>query len=88
MQTRAEQKLQKRKKSRNRKKKLITKTTRAKEQRERITRCESPNHRPIKKGTNEKSKQLVIGYLSPQRSTDYVLSKYTTSNTTELNSRC
>ena len=33
MQTRAKQKLQKRKKSRNRKEKLITKTKRAKEQR-------------------------------------------------------
>ena len=56
MQTRAKQKLQKRKKSRNGKKKLITKTTRAKEQRERITRCEFPSPRPIKEGTSEKSK--------------------------------
>ena len=42
------------------KKKLNTKKKRAKEQRERFTRCESPNPRPIKKGTRKKSKQLVI----------------------------
>ena len=56
----------KEKKSKNRKEKVITKTKRAKrakEQRERITRCESPSLRPIKKGTSEKSKQLVIGSI-------------------------
>ena len=37
------------KKSRNNKEKLITKKKRAKEQRERITICESPSPRPIKK---------------------------------------
>ena len=53
----------KEKKSRNRKEKLITKTKRAKQQRERITRCESPSPRTIKKRTSEKSKQLVIGSI-------------------------
>ena len=38
----------------------ITKKKRVKKYRERITRCESPSLRSIKKGTNEKSKQLVI----------------------------
>ena len=42
------------------KKKLITKE-RTKEQRERITRGESPSPRPVKKGAIERSKQLVIG---------------------------
>ena len=37
------------KKSRNNKENLITKKKRAKEQRERITRYESPSPRPIKK---------------------------------------
>ena len=53
----------KEKKSRNRKEKLITKTKRAKQQREKITKCGSPSPRPIKKGTSEKSKQLVIGSI-------------------------
>ena len=53
----------KREKSKNRGKKLITKKNRAKEQRERFTRCESSSPRPIKKGTREKSKQLVIGSI-------------------------
>ena len=47
-------------KTEEKKKKLNTKKKRAKEQRERFTRCESPNPRPIKKGTRKKSKQLVI----------------------------
>ena len=41
------------------KKKLITKE-RAKEHRNRITRCESPNLRSIKKRTTKRGKQLVI----------------------------
>ena len=48
----------KREKSKNIKEALITNKERAKEQRERITRCESP--RPIKKGIKKESKQLVI----------------------------
>ena len=40
------------------KRKLITKE-RAKEQRERITRCESSSPKPIKKKTTKKSKQLI-----------------------------
>ena len=47
-------------KTEEKKKKLNTKKKRANEQRERFTRCESPNPRPIKKGTRKKSKQLVI----------------------------
>ena len=53
----------KRKKSKNIEEELITKKERAKEQRERITRCESPSPRPIKKGTRKESKQLVIGSI-------------------------
>ena len=53
----------KREKSKNRGKKLITKKKRAKEQRERFTRCESSSPRPIKKRTGKKSKQLVIGSI-------------------------
>ena len=37
-------------KNKNRGKKLITKKKRAKEQRGRFTRCESPSPRPIQKG--------------------------------------
>ena len=44
------------------KKKLITKE-RTKEQRERITRGESPSPRPIKERTTKISKQLVIGFV-------------------------
>ena len=43
-------------------KELITKE-RTKEQRERITRGESPSPRPIKKRTTKRSKQLVIGFV-------------------------
>ena len=50
-----------REKSKNIKEALITKKERAKEQRERITKCESPSPRKIKKGTRKESKQLVIG---------------------------
>ena len=50
----------KRDKSKNLKEKLITKKERAKEQRERITRCEFPNPKPIKKEVRNESKQLVI----------------------------
>ena len=38
------------------KKEPITKKERAKGQRERITRCESPSSRPIKKGTSKERK--------------------------------
>ena len=48
-------------KQKNKKEALITKKERAKEQRERITKCESPSPRKIKKGTRKESKQLVIG---------------------------
>ena len=41
----------KREKRKNKKEALITKKKRAKEQRKRITRCESPSLRPIKKGS-------------------------------------
>ena len=51
----------KKERSKNIKEALITKKERAKEQRERITKCESPSHRKIKKGTRKESKQLVIG---------------------------
>ena len=50
-------------KATNRKKKLITKKQRAKKQREKFTRCESPSPRPIKKGTSKKSKQQFIGSI-------------------------
>ena len=53
-------KYKKRERSRNIKEALITKKERAKEQRERITRCESPSPGPIKKGARKESKQLVI----------------------------
>jgi len=46
----------------NRQKKLITKD-RTKEQRKRITRCESPSPRPFKKRTTKRSKQLVIRFV-------------------------
>ena len=44
----------------NKKKRLITKK-RTKEQRERITRGESPSPRLVKMGATERSKQLVSG---------------------------
>ena len=50
-------------KSKNIKEEIITKKERAKEQRERITRCESPSPRPIKKGTRKESKPLVIAFI-------------------------
>ena len=50
-------------KNKNIKEEIITKKERAKEQRERITRCESPSPRPIKKGTRKESKQLVIAFI-------------------------
>ena len=53
-------KYKKEEKSKNIKEALITKKERAKEQRERITRCKSPSPRPIKKGIRKESKQLVI----------------------------
>ena len=46
-------------KKEGKKKNLITKE-RAKEHRNRITRCESPNLRSIKKRTTKRGKQLVI----------------------------
>ena len=52
-----------REKSKNIKEALITKKERAKEQRERITKCESPSPRKIKKGTRKESKQLVIAFI-------------------------
>ena len=39
--------------------KLITKRKRAKERRERITSCESPSPRPIKKSSTKRSKHLI-----------------------------
>ena len=42
------------------KKTLITQKKRAKEKRNRVTRCESPSPSPIKKGTRKESKQLVF----------------------------
>ena len=50
-------------KNKNIKEEIITKKEKAKEQRERITRCESPSPRPIKKGTRKESKQLVIAFI-------------------------
>ena len=49
-----------RKRKEKTKKILITKE-RTKKHRERITRGESPNPKPVKKGATERSKQLVIG---------------------------
>ena len=46
-------------KNKKQRKKLITKE-RSKERNERITRSESSSPRPIKKGTTERSKQLVF----------------------------
>ena len=42
---------------------LITKRKRANERRKRITSCESPNPRPIKKSSTERSKHLIIGTI-------------------------
>ena len=77
----------KREKSKNKEKKLIKKKKRTKKQRERCTRCESASPRPIKKGTNKKGKQLVIGSKF-SKSAGCVPSKYTTSNSMKLNSKC
>ena len=55
----ADQRLQKKKQT---DKNLITKE-RTKEQRERITRGESPSPRPFKKRNTKRSKQLVIGFV-------------------------
>ena len=43
--------------------KLITKRKRAKERRERITSCESPSPRPIKKSSTKRSKHLITGTI-------------------------
>ena len=48
--------------------KLITKKKRTKEQRERITRCESPSPKPVKNRTTKWSKQLVIGSVQVLKS--------------------
>ena len=61
-------KYKKSEKSKNIKEALITKKERAKEQRERITRCESLSLRPFKKGTRKESKQLVIGSIQVLKS--------------------
>ena len=58
--TKHNKKNKKRQKNKNVKEALITMEERAKAQRERINRCESPTSRPIKKGTRKESKQLVI----------------------------
>ena len=50
----------KKERSKNIKEALIRKKERVKEQRKRITRCESSSPRPIKKGARKESKQLVI----------------------------
>ena len=42
---------------------LITKRKRAKERRERITSCESPCSRPIKKRSTKRSKHLITGII-------------------------
>ena len=42
---------------------LITKRKRAKERRERITSCESPCPRPIKKRSTKRSKHLITGII-------------------------
>ena len=42
---------------------LITKRKRAKERRERITSCESPSPRPIKKSSTKRSKHLNTGTI-------------------------
>ena len=43
--------------------KLITKRKRAKERRERITSCEFPSLRPIKKSFTKRSKHLITGTI-------------------------
>ena len=43
--------------------KLITKRKRAKVRRERITSCESPSLRPIKKSSTKRSKYLITGTI-------------------------
>ena len=53
--------VQKEKKQKHIKHKLQKK--RAKEKRKRVTRCESPNPSPIKKGTRKDTKQLVLGSI-------------------------
>ena len=57
----------KREKSKNIREALITNKERAKEQRERITRCESPSPRPIKKGARKENMQLVIRSIQVRR---------------------
>ena len=43
--------------------KLITKRKRAKERRERITSCEFPSPRPIKKSSTKRSNHLITGTI-------------------------
>ena len=47
---------------------VITKKKRTKEQRERITRCESLSPRPVKKRIAKSSKQLVIRFVEVLKS--------------------
>ena len=46
-----------------------TKKKRTKEQRDGVTRCESPSPRPVKPITNERSKQLISQTLHILKST-------------------
>ena len=60
-------KYKKREKSKNIKRSTNYKERGAKEQRERITRCESPSPRPIKKGARKENMQLVIRSIQVRR---------------------
>ena len=53
---------------RNKHAEKLSTNERPKEQRERITRGESPSPRPIKKRTTKRSKQLVIGFVHALKS--------------------
>ena len=81
MKTEAEQTIQRKKQTEKRKenKKTSRKQQRtkykgeSKEQRERITRGESPSPRPIKERTTKISEQLVIGFVPVLKSSPILL---------------
>lgn len=68
--------------------KLTTKKKRANEQRDGVTRCESPSPKTIKPITTKRRKQLIIRTIHILKHTRIMFSICTTTSTTVLNSKC
>ena len=76
------------KKRKEKNKKLITKKKRANEQRDGVTRCESPSPKTIKPITTKRREQLIIRTTHILKRTKITFSICTTTSTTVLNSKC